>query len=130
MYKLVEEMHYKFVIPEDDSHESMLFRIAAMQEEIAEFTVATLKGDRHDQLDALIDLVVFTFGTAILMGIDAKNFEGAFNEVMKANLEKKLARIDAKDSKRGWSLDLVKPEGWKPADLTRFINSKQGDLNV
>lgn len=118
MYDLVVAMHLKFAIPEDESSKNMLFRVTAMQEELAEFGGATLGKDRAAQLDALVDLTVFAFGTAVQLGFSAEQFEGAFQEVMRANMAKKLGR----NNKRGkYSLDLVKPDGWTPPNLEPFL---------
>lgn len=118
MYKLVETMHLKFAIPEDESFKNMLFRVTAMQEELAEFGGAVLGRDRAAQLDALVDLTVFAFGTAVQLGFSAEQFEGAFAEVMRANMAKKLGP----NNKRGnHSLDLVKPEGWQAPNLEPFL---------
>jgi predicted HAD superfamily Cof-like phosphohydrolase len=121
MYDLVEQMHLKFGIPPDQSAKNMLFRQVAMMEELAEFGAAVLKGNRHDQLDALVDLVVFAFGTAQQLGFTEKQFVGAFTEVMRANLEKELADPSGNNSKRGHGLDLVKPKGWTPPNLEPFL---------
>lgn len=124
MFKLVEKMHKKFGIksPSADHEraeflETMLFRVTAMGEELNEFQRAILKNDRVEQLDALVDLAVFLFGTAELLGWNADSFEEAFRRVMEANLSKELA-FTSKASKRGFKLDLTKPAGWRAADLT------------
>lgn len=131
MFKLVELMHKKFRISSPNSNadheraeflECMLFRATAMGEELNEFQRAVLKNDRVDQLDSLVDLAVFLFGTAELLGWDSNCFEEAFRRVMEANLTKELAVTGSK-SKRGYKADLVKPTGWKSADLTDIANN-------
>lgn len=126
MFKLVEKMHAKFGVktPSSDSEheraeflESMLFRVTAIGEELNEFQRAILKNSRVDQLDALVDLAVFLFGTAQLLGWDSEDFDEAFRRVMESNLAKEVVS-SSNPSKRGYRLDLIKPEGWKSADLT------------
>lgn len=120
-YALVQCMYEQFEIPEDQSTANVLFRSLAMHEEINELGAATLANDRVAQLDAIVDLLVFAFGTAITLGFSNETIRGAYLEVMLANLEKVRAGSSA-DSKRGWQVDLTKPPGWKAPDLTRFIN--------
>lgn len=57
-------MHVKFGITSERvkfSEEEKKFRICAMQEELDEYKEANSK---EDELDALVDLVVFALGTA------------------------------------------------------------------
>lgn len=99
-------------VPQDLTDEERLFRIRAMQEELNEFEDAQSKAE---QLDALVDLLVFTLGTAYRMGMGTV-FDAAFNRVMDANMAKQVAATAA-DSKREFKSDLVKPAGWKAPDL-------------
>ena len=83
------------------------FRISAMAEELQEYADAS---NKHDELDALIDLIIFALGTIERQGM-SDIFEEAFNRVIDANMAKKLGP----NTKRGeFSIDLVKPEGWVP----------------
>ena len=106
---LVKAMHYKFGIDRDSlpefTEEENLFRIAAMMEELSEFTVA--KTD-HEKLDALVDLVVFALGTAERLGY-ADIFDTAFSRVMKANMSK---TVGANKKRGSFAVDLVKPKDW------------------
>tara|TARA_B110000858_G_scaffold198522_1_gene266171 strand:- start:10033 stop:10392 length:360 start_codon:yes stop_codon:yes gene_type:complete len=117
MIDKIEEMHDKFGIShtgEDLSSEERLFRIGAMLEELSEFTVAKTK---EDELDALVDLVVFALGTAERIGF-AEVFEEAFDRVMVSNMSKTLGA----NNKRGsFKADLVKGPDFKPATLTDLI---------
>lgn len=92
------------------------FRIKCLREEIQEFEDATTLAD---QLDALVDLVVFALGTADRAGM-AQVFEEAFARVMLANMQKKVAK-SASDSKRGFKADLVKPAGWAAPNLKDLV---------
>ena len=113
MYDLVKQMYEQFGMHPPPN---LLFRIVAMQEELTEFGVATIAKNRHQQLDALIDLTIFVFGTAHLLGFSAEQFEGAFKEVMRANMSKVVGL-----GKRGYDVDLLKPLDFVPPNLERFL---------
>ena len=117
MLNQIIKMHDKFKIAHDDitfSEREKKFRIEAMQEELDEYRDANTF---EDELDALVDLVVFTLGTAERQGM-AGVFEEAFKRVMVANNAKELGP----NQKRGsFELDLQKPEGWQPADLSDLL---------
>ena len=81
--------------------------------------VQELEDSRHpvSDLDALIDILVVTIGAIHSMGADA---EGAWNEVMRSNLDK----IDPESGtvlKRGDG-KVLKPAGWTPPNLDPFLN--------
>lgn len=128
--------------PGQVSDEVARFRLNFLCEELAEFMDAmgfaapasTIKNvgkavkawkDRADPLnvreqdlekaaDALADLVYVALGTAHMMGLP---FEAVWAEVQRANMTKVRATGDDDPrSKRGSSLDVVKPEGWKAPD--------------
>ena len=89
MINKITQMHEMFGITHreaDFGSEERLFRIGAMLEELSEFTTSKTK---EDELDALVDLVVFALGTAERMGY-AGVFEQAFNRVMASNMSKTL----------------------------------------
>ena len=81
--------------------------------------VQELEDSQHpvSDLDALIDILVVTIGAIHSMGADA---EGAWNEVMRSNLDKidpesgrVLKREDGK---------VLKPEGWTAPELDPYLN--------
>ena len=81
--------------------------------------VQELEDSQHpvSDLDALIDILVVTIGAIHSMGADA---EGAWNEVMRSNLDKidpesgrVLKREDGK---------VLKPAGWTAPELDPFLN--------
>jgi len=81
--------------------------------------VQELEDSRHpvSDLDALIDILVVTIGAIHSMGADA---EGAWNEVMRSNLDK----IDPESGtvlKRGDG-KVLKPEGWTAPNLDPYLN--------
>jgi predicted HAD superfamily Cof-like phosphohydrolase len=113
---LVAQMHQQFGLayegpPRHLDNSEFNFRLGCLREELDEFNEALLLAD---QFDALLDLMVFTIGTMLRMGLP---IDEGFRRVMAANCQKQLAATQA-DSKRGFALDLVKPAGWKAPDLT------------
>ena len=87
-----------------------------IKEEVAELMSAHTAGDRVEQLDALIDILVVTIGAIHSMGADA---EGAWNEVMRTN----FAKIDPATGKVTKRSDgkVLKPQGWQPPELSQFL---------
>ncbi len=81
-----------------------------------EFKRAVESGDRVEQLDALIDILVVTIGAIHSAGFDA---EGAWKEVMRTN----FAKIDKDTGKVRKREDgkVLKPLGWEPPNLKPFI---------
>lgn len=136
--------------PRGLTDEEFHFRIKAMFEELLEYVEAATITEVHlthqlkdhifnwldtlefgqsptpqqleNQFDALIDLAVFTIGTA-----DRQNFpwDKGFERVMKANLQKELGSNGNK--RGGFKRDLVKPEGWSAPDLSDLVE-KRGKL--
>jgi len=90
--------------------------INLIAEETAELNSAIVQGDRVEQLDALIDILVVTIGAIHSAGYDA---EGAWREVMTTN----FAKIDKETGKVRKREDgkVLKPVGWTPPDLKPFI---------
>ncbi len=90
--------------------------LSLIKEEYKELRDAVKAKDEVEILDALIDIMVVTVGTAHAMGYDA---EGAWNEVMKTN----FAKIDPETGfvKRREDGKIMKPEGWKAPELAPFL---------
>jgi len=90
--------------------------LSLIKEEYKELRDAVKAKDEVEILDALIDIMVVTVGTAHAMGYDA---EGAWNEVMKTN----FAKIDPETGfvKRRDDGKIMKPEGWKAPELAPFL---------
>lgn len=115
--KRIAQMHSKFGIRATDvefTDTEKEFRIECMNEEVDEYKHATTK---EEELDSLVDLVVFALGTVERMGW-MNVFEEAFNRVMDANMVKDLGP----NQKRGhFALDLVKPAGWRAAEMGDLV---------
>lgn len=115
LLNLVKEQHRLFGInydgePRELSLEEKRFRFACFSEEALEYLLAeTLE----DEYDALLDLLVFVFGTMERQGLPIDGFL----EVVQANMKKELG---PNGKRGGFELDLRKPEGWQPPDLTKW----------
>jgi len=90
------------------------FRFEHLAEELHELGVAIDQCDLDGIADALVDLTYIAIGAALEWGI---NFEACWEEVHRANMSKVRASADGSDSKRGSSLDIVKPEGWTEPNI-------------
>jgi predicted HAD superfamily Cof-like phosphohydrolase len=108
-----------------DSNNSAQFKLYydLIAEEFAELNAAVLAGDRVEQLDALLDILVVTIGAIHSMGADG---EGGWKEVMRTN----FAKIDRETGKVRKREDgkVLKPIGWTPPDLEPFVK-KTGAFN-
>jgi len=110
----IKEMHKKFGIAHDGPPQHLpfdekAFRVACLMEELNEYAEAD---SFVGEYDALIDLIVFAFGTLERHGYPA---DKGFASVMAANLKKEVGNNPNK-SDEGRSaykgVDLVKPKGW------------------
>lgn len=79
-------------------------RVECMREEIDEFEDAIILQDLAGQADALVDLVYFAKGTAVMLGLP---WEELWDDVQRANVSKVRGV-----TKRGHAVDVTKPEGW------------------
>ena len=88
-----------------------------IEEEHDELNTAIAAGDRVEQLDALIDILVVTIGAIHSAGFDA---EGAWKEVMRSNFSK--VGDDGKVRKREDG-KVLKPIGYSPPQLSEYIKT-------
>ena len=90
-----------------------------IKEEVGELQVAIDNNDLVEQLDALIDIMVVTVGAVQSLGADG---EGAWKEVMSTN----FAKIDSLTGRVRKREDgkVLKPVGWRPPELARYINKE------
>lgn len=88
-----------------------------IKEEMGELIAAYNTDDRVEQLDALIDILVVTIGALHSMGCYP---EDAWNEVMRTN----FAKVDPVTGRvtRREDGKILKPEGWQPPKLERYIH--------
>jgi predicted HAD superfamily Cof-like phosphohydrolase len=115
--ELVRAFHEKFDLNVGDNESQLLndndfeFRHDFLQEELNEFHLAQENGDLVGCFDALLDLVYVAHGTALMMNISPKQWNAGMAVVQSANMSKVRA-ADASESKRGSSLDVIKPKDW------------------
>ena len=81
-------------------------RVECLEEEVREFKEAVLEQNIGKQADALIDLVYFAKGTAVMMGLP---WETLWDDVHRANMAKERGV-----SHRGHKFDCIKPKNWVP----------------
>ena len=81
-----------------------------------EFKTALASGDRVEQLDALLDILVVTIGAIHSAGFDG---EGGWKEVMSTN----FAKIDKETGlvRKREDGKVLKPVGWVPPNLKPFV---------
>lgn len=118
----VKKFQTKMAIPRAERpsllHDELLqFRLRFLAEELSELYSAAAEKDLIGMADALVDLVYVAHGTAIIMGLP---WQQIWDEVHSANMGKERVN-KAEDSKRGHVSDVVKPKGWKPPDLAKYI---------
>ena len=90
--------------------------LSLIDEEVEELADAIEANDKVEQLDALVDILVVTMGAIRAAGWDG---EAAWKEVMDTN----FAKIDPETGKVRKREDgkVLKPEGWEPPQLAKFI---------
>jgi predicted HAD superfamily Cof-like phosphohydrolase len=97
------------------------FRYNFLHEELSEYHSAMIHRDLEKQFDALIDLMYVAAGTAYLHGF---RMPEGWDRVQAANMAKVAAK-SADESRaasgRGSTYDIIKPPGWKPADLKDLL---------
>lgn len=115
IFKDMNNMHHKFGVHEvvdlmdkETLQKFLEFRISMMEEELEEIKDANYNEDPEELIDGIIDLIVFAAGTLDLYDIDGNK---AWNEVLRANLEKKVGIKEGRENPFGLP-DLIKPEGW------------------
>lgn len=114
----VKDFHDKFNIPIPHSPKMLQsdvfeYRRKFLQEELDEYAYAYKNGDYLEMVDALLDLIYVAIGTLLLMGLKPVVIRETWAEVQRANITKERVKT-AEHSKRGHTLDVVKPEGWTP----------------
>ena len=89
------------------------FKLHHLHEELTELQTAYANKDLPEVADALVDLVVVVMGLAAMHGLP---WEDLFDRVHQANMSKQVGT-----GKRGHTVDLIKPEGWKKPDLSKVL---------
>ena len=88
--RMVQEFHAKYEVPIADrptmpTVKQRMRRARLIFSEAAEFLEAADQGDFVEMVDALADILVVTYGTAVEMGVD---LEPVFAEVQRSNMSK------------------------------------------
>jgi len=98
------------------SKENAELYLKLIMEEYQEFLDADKQDDEIERLDACMDMIWVIIGYCIAKGYDVR---GAWNEVALTNLRK----IDSQTGKvrKNEYGKVMKPEGWKPPDLSKFV---------
>lgn len=110
----VDMFHEKFGLeyrgePRALDNAELDFRLKFLREELDEVIEAAVLGDLAQLGGELADLVWVAIGFALRSGIDLRDH---WEEIRRANMAKVRA-TDASQSKRGNTIDIVKPEGWQ-----------------
>lgn len=105
----VHRFHSKFSLirnkrPSHLTRRKLVERIDCLSEELLEFREAVEHQSLPDQADALVDLVYFAKGTAVMLGLP---WSRLWDDVQDANMRKVPGR-----TKRGHRVDVTKPQGW------------------
>lgn len=98
------------------SEELIELRIKLLSEEVEEYAEAARAGDLVEVLDALADIAYILAGTIINHGMQ-EIYDDAFSEVHRSNMAK---LVDGKVIRREDG-KVMKPEGWQPPQLAKFL---------
>jgi predicted HAD superfamily Cof-like phosphohydrolase len=133
MISYVYEFNQKFGLPlgtgDQFDEAAQEYRLKFLHEELQELEEALNEGDRVKAFDALLDLCYVAYGTALFMGVDPAQWHAGMLAVHNANMTKVRAASEAQ-SKRGSTLDVVKPSGWTGPEnrLKEILSWKQLQL--
>jgi predicted HAD superfamily Cof-like phosphohydrolase len=116
---MVQEFHKKYGAPVAEkptmiSHKDRLRRARLIFSEAAEYIESADKNDFVEMIDALADILVVTYGTAIEMGVD---LEPVFREVQRSNM--------SKDGGKDAGGKILKGPNFSPPDIASELR-KQG----
>ncbi len=119
---MVKAFHEKYDVPAAErptmiSHKDRLRRARLICSEAAEFVEAADKDDFVEMIDALADILVVTYGTAVELGVD---LEPVFAEVHRSNMSKN-GGIDPGGK-------VLKGPGFSPPDIRGELRKQGLDL--
>lgn len=89
-------------------HPEIGWLVGVLQEESQELAEA---GNLVEQVDALVDSIIFAVGGLYRLGLTDEQALKCFHAVMDANFEKKSGQKEGREVEG--VKDAVKPEGWK-----------------
>ena len=101
------------------SQENVNLYTKLITEEYKEFIEACSNNDDSEALDACMDMIWVILGFCHMQKYD---IVGAWDEVVKTN----MAKVDPATGKvrRREDGKILKPEGWKPPDMTKYVKTK------
>ncbi len=116
--RMVLEFHEKYrapaaATPTMPSMKDRMRRARLIVSEAAEFLDAADKSDFVEMADALADILVVTYGTAVEMGVD---LEPVFAEVHRSNM--------SKDGGQDAGGKIMKGPNFSPPDLLRVLREQ------
>lgn len=119
--QMVREFHQKFNAPVQEkpimiNEKDRMRRSRLICSESVEFLECADKGDFIGMVDALCDILVVTYGTAVELGVDLEPF---FKEVHRSNMTK----CQAKDS----GGKIMKGPFYDPPDLGKILSDQLQD---
>ena len=111
----IREMIVKYGFDQEKfDAEKLNFRILGLlTEEYEEILLALHEKNAEELVDGLIDLIVIAIGTLELSEVHTRQ---AWDEVMKANMQKKRGIKSTRPNSNGF--DLIKLPDWVPPDHT------------
>ena len=118
--RLGTTMHTTPQPPGEWDHEYVTYRLKFLAEELSETIEAYADLNEDEFVDGLIDLVYVAVGTLVALGYD---FNAHWRAVHTANMRK----VPGVVTKRGYTRDAVKPEGWTPPDHMSIINQQRNN---
>lgn len=98
-------------------------RRSLLCEELGEYITAEARDDLTEVVDALLDIIVVSFGT-LLAYIGPEAAEAAAAEVTRSNLDK---IVDGKVLRRE-DQKIMKPAGWRGPDIAGVLQQHGGAL--
>jgi predicted HAD superfamily Cof-like phosphohydrolase len=98
------------------TYANMILYQTLITEEYYEFLDARIANDPVEELDACMDMIWVILGFCKMRGFDVS---GAWAEVARSNLSK-IDPVTKKVIKREDG-KVLKPEGWEPPDLGKYV---------
>lgn len=117
--KMVQEFHEKFELPCNKyaPFRNWNLRCGLIAEELHELYEAIDDCDIAESVDALVDILYVTIGTAVEWGID---LDPIFKEVHRTNMLKEGGKV-REDGK------ILKPEGWEKPRIAELLEEQKNE---
>jgi predicted HAD superfamily Cof-like phosphohydrolase len=114
----LDVMMFQQACDQQPSENNASLYIKLIEEEYKEFVEACNNADEVESLDACMDMIWVILGYCHMK---QHNVAGAWDEVLRSN----MAKVDPLTGKvrRREDGKILKPEGWKPPNLTKFVKN-------